>query len=105
MAPKTGSSLSDMMAADLAKDPKPKAAAKRAPKVGKVVKLSQPGEVSTAPAAAPEIEKVTIYLPKPAYRFIKQIALEHEKRPHDLLIQGIDMMLAEHGKSVKDFQK
>ena len=113
MAAKPGLSLSDMMAAQLGKeaDSKPEAkpakepVAKRSPKTAKVVMLTQPqGEAAPAPAA-PEIEKVTVYLPKPVYRFIKQTALELDRRPHDLLMQGIDMMLAQHGKSLKDFNK
>jgi len=100
-----------MMAADLGQEAKAKpsatrtAAPKRAPKSAKVVPISQPqGEAATAPAPQ-EIEKVTVYLPKPVYRFIKQTALELERRPHDLLMQGVELMLAQHGKSLKDFNK
>lgn len=106
MAAKHGPSLSEMMAADLgqqpAKTPTPK---KRPAPKAKVVKLNpMPGEAAPV-ATAHEIEKVTVYLPKPVYRFIKQVALELEKRPHDLLMQGVDMMLSQHGKSLSDFNK
>ena len=103
MAAKSGS-LSDMMAAQLAQPTENSTPAKRPPKA-KVVQLASP-QGETAPAvAAPDIEKVTVYLPKPVYRFIKQTALELDKRPHDLLMQGIDMMLGQHGKSLKDFRR
>lgn len=106
MAAKPGQSLSDMMAADLGQQPAKTATPKKRPAAkAKVVKLN-PAPAETAPAATPqEIEKVTVYLPKAAYRFIKQTALELEKRPHDLLMQGVEMMLTQHGKSLKDFTK
>src|SRR5215207_1803468 len=100
MAAKSGS-LSDMMAAQLAQKP---ITAKRKPKA-KVVQLAPPQGETAPAAAAPDIEKVTVYLPKPVYRFIKQTALELDKRPHDLLMQGIDLMLGQHGKSLKDFRR
>jgi hypothetical protein len=93
-----------MMAAQLAQPADKPAAIKGVPKA-KVVPLTQSQREAAPAAAAPEIEKVTVYLPKPVYRFIKQTALELERRPHDLLMQGIDLMLAQHGKSLKDFNK
>ena len=106
MAAKPGQSLSDMMAAEIGQQPtKPSATKKRAAPKAKVVKLTQPQGEAAPAATAHEIEKVTVYLPKPVYRFIKQVALELDKRPHDLLMQGVDMLLSQHGKSLKDFQK
>ena len=108
---KPGQSLSDMMAADLGQEAKAKssapkkAAPSRAPKSAKVVPLSQPQGDAAPTSAALEIEKVTVYLPKPVYRFIKQTALELDCRPHDLLMQGVDLILGQHGKSLKDFNK
>jgi hypothetical protein len=49
---------------------------------------------------AANIDKVTLYLPKPVYRLIKQMALDFERRPHDLLLEGIDLLLARYGKSI-----
>lgn len=43
---------------------------------------------------------MTLYLPKPVYRLIKQMALDFERRPHDLLLEGIDLLLARYGKSI-----
>lgn len=94
-------SLSDMIAEQLGQ-PEPKKKANSRVRKDAVVQLSLPGEAAPATSTG-EIEKVTVYLPKAAYRFVKQVALELEKRPHDLLIQGIELMLAQHGKSMKDF--
>ena len=60
----------------------------------------------TAPAleSPAKVEKVLLYIPKAAYKFIKQTALDFDKKPHDLLIEGVEMILAKHGKSLKDFQ-
>lgn len=110
MAAKPVLSLSDMMAAQLGRETEAGAKASLAP-----AERDRPDEAAeTAPPAkarggaartpgVPEIEKVTVYLPKPVYRFIKQTALELDRRPHDLLMQGVDLMLAQHGKSLKDF--
>jgi hypothetical protein len=57
-----------------------------------------------APEAPTKVEKVSLYIPKAAYKFIKQTALDFDKKPHDLLIEGVEMVLAKHGKSLKDFQ-
>lgn len=96
---KAASPLQDMMSANLAS----KAA------------TTDPAEVSQAPAkkavvpAATSgragIEKVTVYLPKAAYRFIKQAALDLDQKPHDLLINGVDLMLRKHGKKLSDFSR
>ena len=57
-----------------------------------------------APEAPAKVEKVSLYIPRAAYKFIKQTALDFDKKPHDLLIEGVEMVLAKHGKSLKDFQ-
>lgn len=46
----------------------------------------------------------TVYL-DPAVRLtIKRIALDYNRKPHDLMIEGIDMMLLKYiGKTTKDF--
>lgn len=68
----------------------------------KVVKLSPP---PVASVTAAEIEKISLYLPKPAYRFIKQTALDHDKKAHDVLMEGVEMVLARYGKTLADFQR
>jgi hypothetical protein len=77
--------------------PAPKERASR-----KVVKLSPPPMTAVASA---EIEKISLYLPKPAYRFIKQTALDHDRKAHDVLMEGIELVLARYGKTLADFQR
>lgn len=77
---------------------------------------SAPAEVipliPSAPPSAVAAEKVrvrrdkphtTVYI-EPAVRLaIKRIALEYNKKPHDLMLEGIDLMLLKYiGKSIKD---
>jgi hypothetical protein len=60
--------------------------------------------VASAPAAAARATKThtTLYLSKRVLREIRTIALEFDRKPHDLLIEGIDLMLKQYGrKSVK----
>jgi hypothetical protein len=52
----------------------------------------------------PEIERVTLYIPKAAYRFVKQTALDHDMKAHDVLMEGVDLVLAKYGKRLKDFE-
>jgi hypothetical protein len=59
----------------------------------------RPSVRSTKKTAA-DVDKVTLYLPKPVYRLIKQMALDFERRPHDLLLEGIDLLLTRYGKSI-----
>jgi hypothetical protein len=59
----------------------------------------RPSARSTKKTAA-DVDKVTLYLPKPVYRLIKQMALDFERRPHDLLLEGIDLLLTRYGKSI-----
>jgi hypothetical protein len=61
---------------------------------------SQP--VPVAPPK-PGIDKVTLYLPKAVHKFIKQTALDLDRRPHDILMEGVEHVLKRHGKSLKDF--
>ena len=39
----------------------------------------------------------SIYVPKPAYRKLREIALARECKVHDLILDGIDAVLREHG--------
>jgi hypothetical protein len=66
---------------------------------------SNPNEGATPVASKKSnIEKVTLYIPRTAYKFIKQVALDHDKKPHDVLLDGIDAVLRQHGKSLRDFK-
>jgi hypothetical protein len=61
---------------------------------------SRPSPRSGKKGGPADVDKVTLYLPKPVYRLIKQMALDFERRPHDLLLEGIDLLLARYGKSI-----
>lgn len=49
----------------------------------------------------PDTAKVTLYIPRKAYKYIKQKALELDEKPHTLLMQAVDMWLMKHdGKTI-----
>ena len=47
--------------------------------------------------ARPDIVHSSIYVPKAAYRKLREIALARECKVHDLILDGIDTVLREHG--------
>lgn len=65
------------------------------------------------PAAAGQGERLrvrrdkphtTIFLDHAVRNAIKRIALDYNKKPHDLMLEGIDMMLTKYaGKTIKDY--
>lgn len=69
--------------------------------------VAKPKAAPTAPPAPdpskPPIDKVSLYVPKAAHKFLKQVALDMDRRPHDLFMEGVDLVLKQHGKSLKDF--
>jgi hypothetical protein len=84
--------------------------------VKKAVKLSdimQPPtpmpDAMPAPAPAPARPgrtHTTVYVSKRVLRELRAIALEYDCKPHDLLIKGVDMMLAHYGRpSVEELSK
>jgi hypothetical protein len=54
-----------------------------------------------AKAAAPklnsDVTRTSIYLPKPVYRRLKEIALTTDRKVHDLFMEGIDATLRKYG--------
>ena len=56
-------------------------------------------EIQPPPARRPRPDVVhsSIYVPKPAYRKLREIALARECKVHDLVLDGIDSVLREHG--------
>ncbi len=94
--PKPQGSLESMMRARVEAKPVP-----QDPNASTVVPVPA---AAPAPELPSKVEKVSLYIPKAAYKFIKQTALDFDKKPHDLLIEGVEMVLAKHGKSLKDFQ-
>ncbi len=58
------------------------------------------------PPPKPEVEKLTVYIPKAAAKRLKQMALDHERRVNDFLQEGVDLMLAKYGeRSLREFEQ
>jgi hypothetical protein len=45
---------------------------------------------------------VSLYLDKRVQKVIKEIALAYDRKPHDLYIEGINLMLRSYGKGTVD---
>ena len=86
-------------------------AAPAAAEAAKVVELKQPPPQSTStPVSAAHGRKdrphVSLYLDKKVQRVIKEVALHYDKKPHDLYLEAIDLMLTHYGRaSIKDLSK
>jgi hypothetical protein len=65
----------------------------------KVVTLPPPVIERPAARATPriEVQHTSIYVPKPAYRKIREIAVAGDRKAHDVIIEGIDLVLAKYG--------
>lgn len=62
----------------------------------------------TPPAAQPRAAKshTTIYLSKRVLLELRRIALDFDRKPHDLLIEGVDYILKKYGRpSVVELSK
>jgi hypothetical protein len=67
---------------------------------------SEPLQEPTPAPARPSRTHTTIYLHKRVLHELKVIALDYDCKPHDLLIKGVDMMLAHYGRpSVEELSK
>lgn len=85
-------------------------AAQTTPEAAKVVELQQPPQSTGTPAPAALGRKdrphVSLYLDKKVQRVIKEVALQYDKKPHDLYLEAIDLMLTHYGRaSIKDLSK
>ena len=58
---------------------------------------SAPEAAPPARRARPDVVHSSIYVPKAAYRKLREIALARECKVHDLVLDGIDSVLREHG--------
>ena len=68
-----------------------------APATSNVVELKQPVE-EEAPRARKDRPHTTLYIGKKAQKVIKEIALQYDCKPHNLYIEGLNLMLAKYGK-------
>lgn len=57
-----------------------------------------------APApGAPETVRYTAYLPRPVYRQLKELAFTHDRKMHEFVLEGLDLVFREHGlRSIHD---
>ena len=81
---------------------------KKAVRLTDIMQPAPPPEPFSEPTPAPRPGRThtTIYLHKRVLRELKAIALEYDRKPHDLLIEGVDMMLAHYGRpSVAELSK
>jgi hypothetical protein len=65
---------------------------------------SLPAE-APAPRAGPDIVHTSIYVPKVAYRKLQEIALVQERKVHDVIMDGIDTVLGQHGHAPTERRK
>jgi hypothetical protein len=89
-------SLKDNMAAELAMTP--------APVEKKISDVVTPikSKIEAKPLRDPETVKVTLYLPRKAYRYIRSMAVEIDGKAHTIMLQAIDEFLIKHeGKSIE----
>jgi len=67
-----------------------------------------PGAAAATPEAAPapsgpETVRYTAYLPKPVYRQLKELAYTHDRKMHDFVLEGLDLVFKEHGlRSIRE---
>ena len=70
--------------------------------------VSMPPAAVPAPTVAPAkaakpaksrgaVHHTSLYIPKAAYRHIRDIANTGDRKPHDVLVEGIDLVLAKYG--------
>jgi hypothetical protein len=76
-------SLADIAAADMAS----------ATTKGNVVTLQRDNAMKSDKA-----KHTSLYLHPKVRRAIQEIAFQYDKKPHDLYIEGIDLMLRQYGK-------
>lgn len=75
---------------------------------GEVAEPQTPGKQPTLPEAtpapgAPETVRYTAYLPRPVYRQLKELAFTHDRKMHEFVLEGLDLVFREHGlRSIHD---
>lgn len=60
-------------------------------------------ETSGGEKKRPFVKQQTAYLPVPVYRQLRELAFVEERKMHDYLLQGLDLVFQEKGlKSIAD---
>jgi hypothetical protein len=74
---------------DLPLEPEP---AQATPTVAKVVKIT-----ASKPAPAADVVRSSIYLSPAAHDRLREIAFVERKKVHDLIVEGVDAVIAKRG--------
>ena len=75
---------------------------------GEVAEPQTPGKQPALPEAIPapgasETVRYTAYLPRPVYRQLKELAFTHDRKMHEFVLEGLDLVFREHGlRSIHD---
>lgn len=75
---------------------------------GEVAEPQTPGKQPALPEAtpapgAPETVRYTAYLPRPVYRQLKELAFTNDRKMHEFVLEGLDLVFREHGlRSIHD---
>jgi hypothetical protein len=65
---------------------------------GKVADMPAPQTSPAKPRAArPDVQHTSVYIPRAAYERLREIAFSERCKIHELLMQGIDLVIAERG--------
>jgi hypothetical protein len=69
---------------------------------GEVAEPQTPGKQPASSEAtpvpgAPETVRYTAYLPRPVYRQLKELAFTHDRKMHEFVLEGLDLVFREHG--------
>lgn len=62
--------------------------------------VAEPARTAT-PLTNPDVHKTSLYIPRPAFERLREIAYTKRCKVHDLVMQGIDRVIAEHGHGEK----
>ena len=66
----------------------------------------QSTEVPVIPKPRPDVQHTSIYVPRLAYRKIRDIANSRDCKPHDVIMEGIDLVLRKYGfPSIAELKK
>jgi hypothetical protein len=56
--------------------------------------MKKPSAKTPKVSAPKEIHRTTVYVPKSKMKALRQLALDSDRKVHDLMMQGIDIVLA-----------
>jgi hypothetical protein len=102
-------SVIDTLDLDLDLDPRDRAGAETPADRPAVNVVALPGSDPALLTAKPKRSAVlhtSIYVPKAAYRKIREIANAEDRKPHDVLMEGLDLVLAKYGfPSLAEYKK